>query len=137
MSTEHASDNTTRKNEPLVIPPPPAEVRERIKSQHAKGEYAYLTPKPEKLGEAALPFNLIFRRPTAAEYAKFRRYLASPADSLERAKAPEILLRDTILYPTDPALVDRLFEEYPAIKEPLVNEVAGLAGLVEVEKKEL
>lgn len=72
----------------------------------------------------ALDEHVVVRRPTRAEYKRFRA-LASDED--RRADAPEALLRNCVVWP-DPTALEALLERYPAMGDTFAVELLKIAG---------
>lgn len=67
----------------------------------------------------------VFRRPTRAEYKRFRSMMFNPATQPE---AQEQLARVCVVHPSREAF-DALLERYPAIPEAVAQDILKLAGI--------
>lgn len=70
-------------------------------------------------------WEIVFRRPTRAEYKQFRTRLHNPQLA---ADAQEQLARQCVVHPS-PEAFDRLLEEWPAIPEAASGAFSRLMGL--------
>jgi len=75
--------------------------------------------------------DVVLRKPTAAEYKRFR---AISFNEKKRDVALETITRDTMVHPSG-AEVDALFERYPAVGEAVGPEALRMVGLVEADIK--
>jgi len=86
-----------------------------LKSTH--GRIAHVVGK----GNA---WEVVFRKPTRAEYKKFKADAANPA---RQSDAQEMLARSIVVHPSREAF-DALLEDYPAIPEASSSAIAELVG---------
>src|SRR4051812_19368289 len=70
-------------------------------------------------------WEVVFRKPTRAEYKAFRARAHNPAQA---ADAQEILARACVVHPSKEAF-DALLEDYPGIPEAASKEFTNLVGL--------
>ncbi len=71
---------------------------------------------------------VVLRKPNGGEYKRFR---AQSVDTAQRAMAQERLFTSTCVYPSTPAEVQALLDEWPGIPEAcgsLLMSLAGMAG---------
>lgn len=74
----------------------------------------------------------VFRKPTRAEYRRFRSAINDPQ---QQSDAAERLARQLVVYPS-PEAFDLLLEEWPAIPEAASKAFLALSGLnVEADGK--
>ena len=67
----------------------------------------------------------VFRKPTRAEYKRFRSMVNTPGQG---GDAGESLARSCVVHPA-PEAFDALLEDYPAICEASAQDIGKLAGL--------
>lgn len=75
------------------------------------------------------PWEIVLRKPTRAEYKRFRAMSHNPAQVPD---AQEVLARATVVYPTREEF-DALLEEYPGIPEACGKSFTELSGIAHQE----
>lgn len=74
-------------------------------------------------------WEVVLRKPTRAEYKRFRAMSHNPA---QVAEAQEILARSTVVYPSKEAF-DALLEDWPGIPEACGKAFTELSGIAHQE----
>ena len=104
----------------FAFTPPTAEQIEALEAQH--GRIGIMAHSDDK------SWVVVLRKPNGGEYKRFR---AQSVDTAQRAMAQERLFTSTCVYPTTPADVQALLDEWPGIPEAcgsLLMSLAGMAG---------
>jgi hypothetical protein len=70
-------------------------------------------------------WEVVIRAPTRQQYTAFKHALQ---DEVQKPRAVEMLFRAICVHPSEPAELDKLLDDFPAIPEACSDEIMALLG---------